>query len=122
MTNIDNELIRLRKFKEYQMKITKMSGYLADYYIDRAIESDDYSDISSYLIDYFESYDIGYLVSKYKEFGLNEKIEDFDFDISEWYKVRDSKEILSNWSETKNMDEEEYIQYMIEKRKNEIDE
>ena len=122
MTNIDNELIRLRKFKEFQMKITKMSGYLADYYIDRAIESDDYSDISSYLIDYFESYDIGYLVSKYKEFGLNEKIEDFDFDISEWYKVRDSKEILSNWSETKNMDEEEYIQYMIEKRKNEIDE
>ena len=122
MTNIDNELIRLRKFKEYQMKITKMSGYLADYYIDRAIESDDYSDISSYLIDYFESYDIGYLVSKYNEFGLNEKIEDFDFDISEWYKVRDSKEILSNWSETKNMDEEEYIQYMIEKRKNEIDE
>ena len=122
MTNIDNELIRLRKFKEFQMKITKMSGYLADYYIDRAIESDDYSDISSYLIDYFESYDIGYLVSKYNEFGLNEKIEDFDFDISEWYKVRDSKEILSNWSETKNMDEEEYIQYMIEKRKNEIDE
>ena len=121
MTNIDNELIRLRKFKEFQMKITKMSGYLADYYIDRAIESDDYSDISSYLIDYFESYDIGYLVSKYKEFGLNEKIEDFDFDISEWYKVRDSKEILSNWSETKNMDEEEYIQYMIEKRKNETE-
>ena len=122
MTNIDNELIRLRKFKEFQMKITKMSGYLADYYIDRAIESDDYSDISSYLIDYFESYDIGYLVSKYKEFGLNEKIEDFDFDISEWYKVRDSKEVLSNWTETKNMDEDEYIQYMIEKRKNEIDE
>ena len=41
------------KHKEYEIKITKMAGYLSDYYIDRAIESDDFSDISSYLIDYF---------------------------------------------------------------------
>ena len=42
-----------RKFEEYEMKIIKMAGYLTDYYIDRAIESDDFSIISGFLIDYF---------------------------------------------------------------------
>ena len=119
--NKDNEL---RKYKEYRMKITKMSGNLSDYYIDRAIESDDYSDISGFMIDYFESYDIGYLVSKYKEFGLNEKIEDVDFDINEWYKVRhslDKKKSEIDLRQLIDMSEDEYIKYMIEQRKKETE-
>ncbi len=118
-----------RKFKEYEMKIIKMSGYLADYYIDRAIEFDDFFNISSFLIDYFSGsvgkpFDVGYLVSKYKEYGLDQKIEDFDFDVNEWYKVRYEidhpiKEDLYNYDITKDMNDEEYIQYMIEQRKKE---
>ena len=120
-----------RKFKEYEMKIIKMAGYLADYYIDRAIESDDFSNISSYLIDYFagpagKTFDVGYLVSKYKEYGLNEKIEDMDFDIDEWYKIiyeiERPEPIDPERARLIEMTEEEYIQYMIEKRKKEIDE
>ena len=112
-----------RKYKEYEIKITKMSGYLSDYYIDRAIESDDFSHISSLLIDYFESYDIGYLVSKYKEYELNEKAEDIDFNVEEWYKMKyEMAESLKKYSGQRNveMSEDEYVQYMIEKRKKEI--
>ncbi len=114
----------MSKYKEYEMKITKMSGYLADYYIDRAIESDDYSDISSFLISYFSGYDVGYLVTKYNEFGLNEKIEDIDFDMCEWYKAKyeaDNKLKRFEDSKVREMSEEEYLQYMIEKRKKDIE-
>jgi hypothetical protein len=122
-----------RKIKEYEMKITKMAGYLADYYIDRAIESDDFSNISSYLIDYFssasvgKSFDVGYLVAKYKEYELNEKIEDIDFDINEWYKVKydiehNAKELDTEQQHVITMDQDEYIQYMIDKRKKELEE
>ena len=117
-----------RKFKEYEMKIIKMAGYLTDYYIDRAIESEDFSEVSGFLIDYFSGpagkpFDVGYLVSKYNEYGLNEKIEDIDFNIAEWYKIRYELEkplpISEEWEVTKNLSEDEYIEYMIEKRKNE---
>jgi len=112
------------KYREYEMKITKMAGYLSDYYIDRAIESDDYSDISAFLISYFSGYDVGYLVSKYTEFGLNEKIEDIDFNMNEWYKAKyeadNNTTKIEEWKSIQNMSEEEYLQYMIEKRKNEI--
>ena len=113
------------KYREYEMKITKMAGYLSDYYIDRAIESDDYSDISAFLISYFSGYDIGYLVSKYKEYGLNEKIEDIDFDMNEWYKAKyEADNNVKKLEDTKirKMSDDEYLQYMIEKRKNEIEE
>jgi hypothetical protein len=135
MINIDEVNERMdfyRKSKEYEMKIIKMAGYLADYYIDRAIESEDYSNISSYLIGYFSgpagnSFDIGYLVSKYKEYGLNEKIEDIDFNIDEWYKIKYEIEkpkpiVDSQYELTKNMTEEEYIQYMVEQRKKSFEE
>ena len=52
-SNVGKKLELNRKLKEYEIKITKMAGYLADYYLDRAIESEDFSIISSYLIDYF---------------------------------------------------------------------
>jgi len=114
-----------RKLREYEMKIIKMAGHISDYYIDRAIESDDFSDISSYLIDYFsgivgKQFDIGYLVSKYKEYELDEKIEDIDFDINEWYKIKYKYEVDSKQNpedETTNMSDEEYIEYMIKKRR-----
>jgi hypothetical protein len=120
-----------RKFREYEMKIIKMAGYLADYYIDRAIESDDYSKISSLLISYFsgpagQQFDIGYLVTKYKEYGLNEKIEDIDFNIDEWYKIKSEiEDPLERYLDRKkiiDMTEDEYIQYMIEQRKKESEE
>lgn len=114
-----------RKFQEYEMKIIKMSGYLADYYIDRAIESDDFSAISGFLIGYFSHSDIGYLVSKYKEFGLDEKIEDMDFNVEEWYKIKyemDQPEFFTEDEVSIKMTEDDYLQYMIDKRKKEIDE
>jgi hypothetical protein len=127
MTNLNKQYDLSRKIKEYEMKITKMAGYLSDYYIDRAMESDDFSAISSFLIDYFsgyvgQPYDVGYLYRKYKEYGLDEKVEDIDFNIDEWYKVKyeldkPTENFLGN--ETTNMTDEEYIKYMIEKRKSE---
>jgi len=98
MKNSTEELKRhkiIGKMKEYEIKITKMAGYLADYHIDRAIESDDFSDVSSFLIDYFsagtvgKSFDVGYLYTKYKEYNLDEIIEDIDFDIIKWYKINE---------------------------------
>jgi len=118
-----------RKFREYEMKITKMAGHLSDYYIDRAIESEDFSIISGFLISHFsgnagKSFDVGYLVSKFREFGLNDKIEDMDFDINEWYKVKyenDNPALMSDSEITIKMDEDEYLQYMIDKRKKELE-
>ena len=117
-----------RKFREYESKIIKMAGYLADYYIDRALESEDFSHVSGFLIDYFSGtvgkpFDVYYLLQQYKEFGLNEKIEDIDFDIDEWYKIKleIDKPHISDPERDKclKMSDEEYIEYMIEKRKKE---
>lgn len=108
-----------RKLREYEMKIVKMAGYLTDYYIDRAIESEDYSQVSGFLIDYFcgpagKPFDVGYLVSKYKEFNLDEKIEDIDFSVQEWYNIL--YEVNKPVVQTK-ISEDDYVNYMIEKRK-----
>lgn len=124
MNNINKKYEAGRKYKEYEIKIIKMAGYLTDYYIDRAIESDDFSTISSFLIDYFsgtagKSFDVGYLVSKYKEFDLHKKIEDMGFDVDEWYKVKYEMDKPDDDSENENlkhMSDEEYIKYLIEKR------
>lgn len=129
-SNVGKKLELNRKLKEYEIKITKMAGYLADYYLDRAIESEDFSIISSYLIDYFSgtigrNFDVGYLVSKYKEYGLNEKVEDMNFNINDWYKMKYELDSLSNIETEKEhiikMNEDEYVQYMINKRKKEMD-
>ena len=64
-------------------------------------------------------FDIGYLVSKYAEFGLNEKIEDMNFDINEWYNIKYQIENDQHEHFIK-MEDDEYLQYMIEKRKKEI--
>ena len=127
---VNEKLERSRKFKEYEMKIVKMAGYLTDYYLDRAIESDDFSQISSFLIDYFsgmvgKDFDLGYLVSKYNEYGLNEKAEDIDFDMNEWYKLLYERNIFApdpEFEKTRDMTEDEYVKYLIEKRKKTIEE
>lgn len=123
---INKKLEYNRKFEEYEMKIIKMAGYLTDYYIDNALETEDFSTISGFLIDYFSGtsgrpFDVGYLVSKYKEYGLNEKIEDMDFNVDEWYKVKYEKDspLAKELEVTIKMTEDEYLQYMIEKRKSE---
>jgi len=129
MSNIDKKIEAARKFKEYEMKITKMAGYLSDYYIDRAIETDDFSNISSFLIDYFSGsmgkmYDVGYLISKYKEFELNDRVDDVDFSVDEWYKIKyeiDNQDINFDKNSTNKMTEDEYIDYLVEKRKKEYD-
>ena len=125
-----NERFELqRKFKEYEMKVIKMAGHLADYYIDKAIESDDFSYVSGHLIDYFSGsagkpFEVGYLVSKYKEFELDEKIEDIDFDVEQWYRILHEIErpIKYDLDGTHKMTEEEYLQYLIEQRKKESEE
>ena len=128
--------MNIRKFHEYEMKIVKMAGHVSDYYIDRAIESDDFSVISGFLIDHFsgdvgKSFDIGYLASKYEEFELNEKVEDLDFNVAEWYKLiyetekmayDNVKPLSTEDKQKREMSDEEYLQYMIDKRKKEIDE
>ena len=130
VNKMNEKMAFYRKFHEYEMKIVKMAGYLGDYYIDRAIESDDFSIISGFLISYFSGpagkpFDVGYLVSKYKEYGLNEKAEDIDFNVDEWYKIRyeiDNPEPeISEWEITKDMTEEEYIKYMIEERRKQFE-
>lgn len=128
MKNIEKISALRSKYNEYSMKLYKMSGDLADYYIDRAIELEDYSNISSFLIDLFSGnrmFDIKYLITKYKEFGLHEKIEDVYFDIEEWLNIKTE---LDNLKDSKNelehtikMNEEEYIQYMIDKKKKELE-
>jgi hypothetical protein len=131
MTKNNKKLDSARKLKEYEMKIIKMAGYLSDYYIDRAIELEDFSTISSFMIDYFsgtigKTVDVGYLISKYKEYGLNDRIEDVDFDIDEWYKIKYeieneiSSDIIISEEEkelTNSMSDDEYILFLVEKRK-----
>jgi hypothetical protein len=129
MNNMEKISALRSKYNEYSMKIYKMSGDLADYYIDRAIESDDYSNISGFLIDLFSGnrmFDIKYLIAKYKEFGLDEKIEDVYFDVEEWINLKTELDQLIHESENEynhvvNMDEDEYIQYMIDKNKKELE-
>jgi hypothetical protein len=114
-----------RKYKEYEMKIIKMAGHLSDYAIDRAIETDDYSNISGFLIDYFSGpvgkpFDVGYLYSKYKEYELDEKIEDIDFDVDEWYKLKYESNIMHEDEFVATLSDEEYTKYLVEKRKKDI--
>lgn len=88
-----------RKLNEYNIIKYKMSGYLADYFLDRAIESNDFSEISTLLIDLFSGanmFDVNYLVSTYKQFGLNKKIEDLDLDVNEWYLINKEIEKIKN--------------------------
>jgi hypothetical protein len=116
MNKFENRYEYNKKFQEYEMKIVKMAGHLSDYYIDRALESDDFSTISGFLIDYFSGpagklFDVGYLVSN----------------VDEWYKIKYEAEnhvipLIDDESHVIEMNEDEYIQYMIEKRKKEINE
>ena len=83
------------------------------------------------MIDYFsgsagKSFDVGYLISKYREYGLNEKIEDIDFSVDEWYKnkyeINNFKPFNDDTEVLIKMTEEEYVRHLIDKRKKETEE
>jgi len=103
--------------------ISKICGYLSDYEIDKAIESNDFNFIGNTLTDYFESKDIGYILTKFKESGLEEKIDDVDFSIDEWNKVqketKDEYTKLEEENPDMKLSKDDYIQEMIKKRKTE---
>lgn len=103
-----------KKLKNLDINRQKICGYLSDYEIDKAIDSDDFSFIGNTLIDYFEEKDIGYLLSKFEESGLKDKVDDVDFSLDEWYKVQ--KE-LKELEKHQDISKDDYIRKMIEKRK-----
>jgi len=120
----------MEKLKELQKKYNnqnvnrlKICGYLVDYEIDKAIETEDFNFIANTLIDYFEEKDIGYLLTKFKDSGLEEKIDDVDFSIDEWNKVQDDikaeKRRIEEQNPNMNLNKDDYIQEMIKKRKSE---
>ena len=115
-----NELTK--KFNNLNINRLKMCGYLVDNEIDKAVESDDFNFISNTLIDYFEGKDTGYLLTKFKDSGLEEKVDDVDFVAEDWYKIQEEikkeeakiRKILPDMH-IKNKDE--YVNEMIKKRK-----
>jgi len=111
-----------KKFNNLKMNKLKICAYLADNEIDTAIEQDDFNFISNTLFDYFEGKDIGYILTKFKESGLDGKVEDVDFDVEEWQKIlQEIKKEENNFKETLPdmaiKDKDEYINEMIKKRK-----
>jgi len=109
-----------KKYNEYKMKIVKIAGHLSDFYIDQAIDTEDYSFISGALIDYFlNKEDVGYLLSRFKEFELDKKIEDIDFNVLDWYRLKEeylkpSKDVAPTANDVNS-----YIHNLVEKRQTE---
>lgn len=124
MDKIDKMGDLMKKHHNLKANISKICGYLSDYEIDKAIESDDFNFIGNTLIDYFETKDIGYLLTKFKDSGLEEKIDDVDFSVEEWGKVQqeikeENRRISEEWERIRKLDKDEYIQEMVKKRKTE---
>jgi hypothetical protein len=113
-----------KKFNLLSMNKSKICAHLSDNEIDKAIDSEDFNFIANTLYEYFEDKDIGYILTKFKETGLEDKITDIDFSYEEWVKVQDDikNEIkqLSDKFPDKNLNKEDYIGEMIKNRKNEI--
>jgi len=109
-----------RKYNEYKMKLIKMAGVLSDFYIDRAIESNDFSEIQGLLIEYFFEHSTWQLVQEYNDNELNKKVEDIDVNLGEWERLKydifnsSTKEFRSG---TQQMNQDQYIEAMVEKRK-----
>lgn len=113
----------MKEYHRLNANRSKICGYLSDYEIDKAIESDDFNFIGNTLIDYFETKDVGYLLTKFKESGLEEKIDDIDFSLEEWNKIQeDIKQEMKKIHEQNpdmKLNKDDYIQEMIKKRKTE---
>ena len=80
--------------------------------------------IGNTLIDYFETKDIGYILTKFKDSGLEEKIDDVDFSVEEWNKVQqelkeENQKLTKEIQRLRELDKDDYIQEMIKNRKTE---
>lgn len=114
-----NEL--LKKQNNLNVNRLKICGYLADNEIDKAIDTNDFNFIANTLIDYFEKKDVGYLLTKFEESELKEKIDDVDFSIEEWDKIqeeiKEERKRIDEQNPNMTLNKDEYIQQMIKKRK-----
>ena len=111
----------LNKYNQYKGNINKMCGYLSEYFVDKAIEEEDFSFIADALIDYFINMDVGYIVSRYKDLGLDEKFENLDVDVEDWYDIKEEASNGENIPTIPNISERDqntYIKEMIQKRRN----
>jgi len=110
-----------KEYNRLNINKIKICGYLADYEIDKSIENNDFNFIANTLINYFETKDVGYILTKFKESGLENKIDDVDLSIDEWNKVNDEikKEInkIKKNNPNMNLNKDDYINKMIQKRK-----
>ncbi len=112
-----------KKYNNLHINLMKICGYLSDYEIDKAIESEDFNFIWNTMFDYFKSKDPGYLLTKFEESGLKGKIEDdINFSLDEWFKVQDElkqeEQRLKDELPNQNIrGKDEYIMEMIKKRK-----
>ncbi len=109
-----------KKLNTLNINKMKICGYLSDYEIDKAVESEEFNFISNTLIDYFETKDIGYILNKFKESGLSNKIDDVDFDINEWTKtleeIKIEKERIVSEMPDSELGKDDYISEMVKKR------
>lgn len=114
----EEQVARQNRFNNLSVNLKKICGYLADHEIDKAIESEDFSFIWNTLYDYFSSKDPGYLLTKFEEEGLKGRVEDVDFSLEEWYRIKE--EMLSEHTQSLSMGKEEYILDLVKKRKNDV--
>lgn len=109
-----------KRYNNLNMNRLKICGYLSDYEIDKSIETNDFNFIANTLFEYFEDKDIGYLLTKFKDSGLKDVIDDVDFSIEEWNKIqeeiKEEKEILDKQNPDMNLEKDDYITEMIKKR------
>lgn len=118
-----NNLEEIRKrFNNLNVNLQKICGYLADYHIDKAIETQDFAFIWNTIYDYFVDKDPGYLLTKFDEYELKDKVEDVEFSLEEWFKVQEDlkkeyDKIRKELPDTNIRNKDEYINDLIIKRK-----
>lgn len=118
MAYTEEQISRQNRFNNLSMNLNKICGYLADFEIDKAIENEDFNFIWNTLYDYFNSKDVGYLLTKFEQSGLKDRVEDVDFSLEEWFKI--IEEIRADHNKGLNMDKDEYIMNMIKNRKSDV--
>lgn len=104
-----------KRLKALEVNRQKICGYLSDYEIDKAIETEDFNFIGNTLFDYFEEKDIGYILNKFENSGLKDKVDDVDFSLDDWYKVQKDLKDIKNQS-NKDLPKNDYVSEMVEKR------
>lgn len=112
----------LKKQNKLNINKLKMCGYLSDYIIDKSLETEDFNFISNTLFDYFKDKDIGYLLTKFDESGLKDKIDDnIELSLNEWNKIHEEIKLERNNQTNVIKDKEDHLQELIKKRKKDED-